>query len=866
MFKTLISLLIVVSVSLSADKYIYGGQLAPNCYHPEFSISTSPNIPLEDRYSTCGGTPYTSRYTVRVPLGWSGTVTPSATGYVFDPPSRGVAPIIQDLFNCNFTVTDTMRPNLIVYNNRTSIEINHEDIINTAVFDNSWHILGYKYYISYNDGLVWNLIKESEQIDMVSNDTIGTAAKTQTPYIPTTLTTNARIRVICYDPHGNYDTVITDKFNIVDTEKPTVTLENPSTINSGDSYNIIWTADDNISVISRALYLGTDNNFVLIDSSNSNIESYTYTFNKSYATDNCKIRIIVYDQSGNSTTITSSSFAVVDDIDPELIITSPLEGMSWTIGETYDIIWSANDNIGVISYKVSFSRDNNSYSLLKSSSGASGSYAFSVVAPTGDGYIKIDVYDAAGNVKTKISGFSIIDGNAPVVTLTSPLTTALINNAFWTTWTSIDDGTITGGSVYFSKDGGNSYYYIDSVAGSSGNVYTVIDDTVQNGRVMVRVYDSDNNCGIVISDSIYIIDNDNPRASIRRISTHDAYSGSSDSLLCGLYDVFGVTKKVIYFSSDSGKTYTVIDSSTAHTLAGQNFSEYIIWTVPSIVANQCCFLKIKAYDAAGNSYEQNYDPYKLFSIIDTTAPSASLITPATVTIGDNTEIGWVCNDNVSFKSVAIFFDDVRIDSLTVPQGHITYPISKAGTIKIKAYDVSGNMAEVEQEIAVREPSDHIAPVIEVSIMDTILRGEALTVKWTCSDNVLFTAVVLYYNDKKMDSVEVSDGEINIDITESGVLRILAYDASGNVTEALYEVTIKEPTNVRHTITMPVKPGIMPLRDALMVKVNTPSIVKVFNLSGRLIMNEQINKTCKIPVKGFGVAVLWTEGSKIVRKF
>src|SRR4029453_19173164 len=50
------------------------------------------------------------QYTCTVPLGWSGSVTPSLIGYNFTPPTRSYASVVSDQSSQNFTaapVADT---------------------------------------------------------------------------------------------------------------------------------------------------------------------------------------------------------------------------------------------------------------------------------------------------------------------------------------------------------------------------------------------------------------------------------------------------------------------------------------------------------------------------------------------------------------------------------------------------------------------------------------------------------------------------------------------------------------------------------------------------------------------------------------
>lgn len=102
---------------------------------------------------------------------------------------------------------------------------------------------------------------------------------------------------------------------VEDTEVPEVEVTSPKDgdeLDPGGTYNIEWTATDNYSVASRAIFLSTDNGstWELIDSTDGNTEG-TYTWE--VPTDNfgeCKIKVCAYDRFYNEGKDESGSFSI----------------------------------------------------------------------------------------------------------------------------------------------------------------------------------------------------------------------------------------------------------------------------------------------------------------------------------------------------------------------------------------------------------------------------------------------------------------------------------------------------------------------------------------------------------------------------
>lgn len=102
---------------------------------------------------------------------------------------------------------------------------------------------------------------------------------------------------------------------IRDDNAPTVTLTSPTggeKFKVGTEQFITWNAQDTKGIACRAIYLSTDNGsqYELIDSAKGNTGSYKWTVaNK--VSDECKVKVYVYDEASNRGTAVSDKFSIV---------------------------------------------------------------------------------------------------------------------------------------------------------------------------------------------------------------------------------------------------------------------------------------------------------------------------------------------------------------------------------------------------------------------------------------------------------------------------------------------------------------------------------------------------------------------------
>jgi hypothetical protein len=112
--------------------------------------------------------------------------------------------------------------------------------------------------------------------------------------------------------------------------------------------------------------------------------------------------------------VSDSDFTIADGDAPTVTVTQPDGGEIWDIGLTYDITWTADDNIGVTSISIVLSTDGGSTydDTLATGEVDDGTYSWLVDAgATLTARIKVIAYDGGGNDGEDVSDadFEIYD-------------------------------------------------------------------------------------------------------------------------------------------------------------------------------------------------------------------------------------------------------------------------------------------------------------------------------------------------------------------------------------------------------------------------------------------------------------------------
>jgi hypothetical protein len=224
-------------------------------------------------------------------------------------------------------------------------------------------------------------------------------------------------------------------------QAPEVTVTSPNggeTWDVGSGHDITWIATDDIGVTSIDILLSTDAGATFpttIATGEANDGTYPWPVPASVTTQ-ARVKVIAYDADTNSgEDVSNANFTIADGTDPQVTVTSPNGGEIWDIGTTYDVTWTASDNIGVVSVSIILSVDAGVTYLDTLATGEpnDGVYPWDITqAATTTARIKVVAYDGAGNNGEDISDddFEIYDPAAGIaITKDIPANTLITGNS-----------------------------------------------------------------------------------------------------------------------------------------------------------------------------------------------------------------------------------------------------------------------------------------------------------------------------------------------------------------------------------------------------------------------------------------------------
>jgi len=503
--------------------------------------------------------------------------------------------IIDDIdYPSIFNAIDTAHPQVTVLEPASSdiIHINHIDSVKISFTDNSHYMNRSEYSISYDNKATWEHL-------FTFNEQRGDSRPFTKAFTPNKISTSCIVRVIIKDPTGNADTGFSPIFSCIDTVVPTVTINSPTTCNAGRTYPIAWTADDNVELKAWAVYTAKNGtSFVKLDSADNTSTTCSWSIPNDYLTTTCKIKVNVYDQSGNSASDISNAFPVLDTIKPTVAITAPVIGTAWNIGTSYSISWNYTDNSESFKSRAIYI-DN---ILIDSSVSATGNFSWVAAGAVSTITIRVNVYDPSGNKNTTTRTVSLVDGTNPTIAISEPVggSSYYSSASLRVRWTASDNGIIAGVSFYLAFNNGD-FFYMDSVAGNPEVITLKIPDTIytnSNTVVQCKIYDTEGNMSSAMSDP-FSVKNIFPVSGKISLDSSIVYLEDIDTIKMSFNDRSRIVNYGVNLSTDSGKTFRnlfvqlcSLEPKTVHNLTW-------LWTVGAYgkgIESDKCFLRFYTGD------------------------------------------------------------------------------------------------------------------------------------------------------------------------------------------------------------------------------------------------------------------------------
>jgi len=676
-----------------------------------------------------------------------------------------------------------------------------------------------KVYLSYDGGATY------EQLDSLP----GNPGGVNWGVFDSTLTEQGQIKVEVADWGDNIvEDISNGLFSVVDIIDPEITLLVPGSNFSVLEYEplmVVWESSDNIAVDSvTIMYTNGESPFASVGTVPASQLQYEF-YIPAGVTDNAQIKIVVMDEAGNTDEDLSEYFSVTDNTPPTVTITTP-DGAA--IGETINLEWSASDNTTLRSHHLYYSQELGfEFVFIDSVDGTESTLSW--VAPnfvSDQVRVRVATYDVVNLSSSDTSAFfPISDGTPPTITVSAPTAGSSIAEYedLTVSWSASDNIEMDSVQIYFSNDGGSEFTLMGQVPDPNTEyVFSVPSGVTNSAQVRLVAVDIYGNEGEDLSDFFSVTDNTPPQVTVNEVSD----AGTQDSLYItwDASDNTGIASNVLYFSSNNGDTYILIDSvdvemnaaqtraatfpiNSANTRNHRNISAPVLsrststgqsmtesrtiynytWVAPDLVSDQCK-IKVVSYDLVSLSTENESEVFSIFDGVDPVVEVTSPLSGYSILEYEDATVSWNATDNIEMDSIRIFFSNDGGNEFTLV-GQVSAPINEYvfsiplgvtdnSQIRLVAVDIYGNEGEAFSDYF--SVTDNTHPEVMVEDLDDVHIADEISIQWSASDNTglgyhkIYFSPELNQNFALIDSVGGSDQSTswtvpNIDTDEARLL-------------------------------------------------------------------------------------------------
>lgn len=455
-------------------------------------------------------------------------------------------------------------------------------------------------------------------------------------------------------------------YALADTMPPRVSVTRPTrgeVLTVGTIYTITWSSTDNVGVTNHNVLFSSNGGTTfttIVTNLPGDAQSYNWTVPNTPTTAG-RIKVVAWDAAGNQGSGVSVNFTIVADTTaPSVTVTSPNGGETLEATSTYNITWTASDNVGVASQDVLYSTNGgtNFSPIATNLGGEVRSFAWRVPCePTTAGRIKVVVRDASGNQKNDISNgnFSItsFESTPPSVTVEFPNGGEVLaaGGTYVITWSARDNVCVASQDVYYSSNGGATFSLIAANVPGTVGYYSWTTPTTGTtaGRIKVVARDAAGNQASDMSDGNFTIqtgppDPTPPSVTVTQPNGGETLAGGSFyTITWTASDNVGVASQDVSFSADGGITFAPIATNLPGAMRSYN------WTVPS-TGTTLGRIKVVARDAASNEASDMSDDNFTIELWpnDTIPPTVEVLSPKggeSILAGRTYRIMWYSEDN-----------------------------------------------------------------------------------------------------------------------------------------------------------------------------------------------------------------------------
>lgn len=415
---------------------------------------------------------------------------------------------------------------------------------------------------------------------------------------------------------------------------------------------------------------------------------------------------------------------------PRVIVTSPNGGEAFIKGNSYNLLWSANDDSNISTIGIYYSTDGSvTWNLIAVGLPNNGHYAWTPSFTAPSAKIKVVAYDSSG-----LSGEDMSDGVFSVSDVYTVADLSVISVAL--SAYNLSKGQSVNVSTVLTNEGNASsipmtlaYYFSASPLGrdiylGSSNVSAIGSGSTQivNGSIVIP--------SSVSAQQGYIVAEANPGAIAPESTTGNNAKGTLFSIadttppiishlslpsysffrtrqkytiVFAAMDDVGIHSTAFYYSTDSVNWATI----TSFFIPGSNgLSNGYEWMIPDTLAvPSSIYIKMVARDASGNVVEKIAGPY---TFKDGTAPSITVLYPnggEVFDLGSAQTIKWSINapNGVGNMDAYVYWGNTAnvvanlanngsgAYSWTIPT--VSSYVTTGARIKIRIEDLNGNVSE-----------------------------------------------------------------------------------------------------------------------------------------------------------------------------
>jgi len=289
---------------------------------------------------------------------------------------------------------------------------------------------------------------------------------------------------------------------------------------------------------------------------------------------------------------------------PAITVTRPRGGEHFKEGQTVELGWSATDDIGVKAIGLYLCADGGAGPAVTIAEGIPNEPPYECTLPAGAGEryrVRVAAIDYVGHVSWALSAadFSIIDGDAPLVSLSYPSESETLGmgRRILIQWSSDDADPDLVTRLDYSTDDGASFPHLiaSGLRGKDSFYWDVPAVASDQVRLRVSVCDGSGNCSSDVSDGrLAIADLDPPVVKVMNPSDGEAFStGRPCRIEWVAEDRMGVSSITILLSTDGGRHFD-------HLVAGGLVNQGSYTWYPIGVLSDSCRIVVQAEDYGRN--------------------------------------------------------------------------------------------------------------------------------------------------------------------------------------------------------------------------------------------------------------------------